>query len=99
MRGNNKKQAGFTVRQDRRGGLTFKASGGFDLRAVPELQAMGLGPPEPLEKGKPCKCGRSLPWHIFELGRLTYHCCCGISWRNTDEGKDADVRMVCAYTS
>ena len=89
-------QPGFTVRSTRGGGLVFKSKGRFDLRAVPALQELGLPKPTPLEKGEKCRCGKDIPWHLFDLEeeRFTHHCSCGLNWRGKKEDGAFVVRMV-----
>ncbi len=91
---------GFTVRATRGGGFVFKSKGRFDLCAVPALQELGLPKPTPLEKGEKCRCGKDIPWHLFELaeklesGMQTHHCSCGLNWRGEKEDTGFVVRMV-----
>jgi hypothetical protein len=87
------KALGYTIKKTGKGQFTFKSRGGFDLRLAPELQAMGMRPHK-LDKGEPCKCGKPVPWHLFELGALTHRCACGRGWQSTHESKDSDVREV-----
>lgn len=90
-------QPGFTVRATRGGGFVFKSKGRFDLCAVPALQALGLPKPAPLEKGEKCRCGKDLPWHLFELAThrgLTHHCQCSLNWHAVMEDQTVVVRMV-----
>lgn len=84
---------GYSIRRTERGSFAFKSHGGFDLRLAPELQAMGIKSHR-LERDESCKCGKPVPWHLFELGALTHRCACGRGWQSTDENKDRDVREV-----
>lgn len=79
------KRPGYTIKQTSRGGFTFKALGGFDLRDAPELQAMGMKPHQ-IEKPEGCgKCGTDIPWHLFEVATVGFAhvCTCKSAWKWT----------------
>ena len=103
-------QPGFTVGATRGDDLMPKAKERFRLYTSPALQELGLlSKPKPLEKGEKCRCGKDLPWHLFELESpksaglfllpdlgddATHHCSCGLNWRGEKEDTGFVVRMV-----
>lgn len=90
-------QPGFTVGATRGDDLMPKAKERFSLYTSPALQELGLlSKPKPLEKGEKCRCGKDLPWHLFELEspKFTHHCSCGLNWRGEKEDTGFVVRMV-----
>lgn len=90
---------GFTFHGARGDDLVFKAKRRLDFYTGHALQDLGLPKPTPLEKGEKCRCGKDLPWHLFELAgererSLTHRCSCGLNWQGEKEDGNFVVSMV-----